>query len=56
VVIGTQFLSFGVNWPGIPGDDEPFKNQAYADDLFTLGDLAQAVEGETLDWEDDDEE
>jgi hypothetical protein len=56
VVIGTQFLSFGVEWPGIPGDDKAFKNQAYADDLFTLGEFAQAVDGESFDWEDDDEE
>lgn len=57
VVVGTQFLSFGVDWPGIPGDDKPFKNQAYPDDLFTDFDFHQAVNGETLDWgEDDDEE
>jgi hypothetical protein len=56
VVIGTQFLSFGVDWPGIPGDDEPFRNQAYADDLFTLGEFTQAVDGESFDWEEDDDE
>ncbi|HMP57761.1 MAG TPA: hypothetical protein PKD86_00285 [Gemmatales bacterium] len=56
VVIGTQFLSFGVDWPGIPGDDKAFKNQAYADDLFTLGEFAQAVDGESFDWEEDDDE
>lgn len=56
MVIGTQFLSFGVDWPGIPGDDKAFKNQAYADDLFTLGEFAQAVDGESFDWEEDDDE
>ncbi len=56
VVIETQFLSFDVDWPGIPGDDKAFKNQTYVDDLFTLSDFNETVEGESFDWEDDDEE
>ncbi len=56
VVIGTQFLSFGVEWPGIPGDDKAFKNQVYEDDLFTHGDYAHAVDGESFHWEEDENE
>ncbi|MEO6811926.1 MAG: hypothetical protein ABI353_22685 [Isosphaeraceae bacterium] len=39
MVIVTQFLSFAVDWPGIPGDDEPFRNHAYPGDLSTLGEF-----------------
>jgi hypothetical protein len=50
-VVETQFLPFDVNWPGIPGDDKPFKNQVYEDDLFSLSDLSNATDGELLEWE-----
>ena len=53
-IVDTQVIPFTMNWPGIPGDDKPFKNQVYEDDLFTHSDLASAVDGETLDWEEAD--
>jgi hypothetical protein len=49
--IGTTFLGFGVSWPGVPGDEEPFKNQTYADDLFTRSDFARAIDGARIDWD-----
>jgi hypothetical protein len=54
-VVDTQFTAFDVNWPGIPGDDKPFKNQVYEDDLFTYSALASAVDGEAFDYEEADD-
>lgn len=51
-VIGTDFLTFDIPWPGIPGDDMPFKNKSYSDDLFTRSELDAAVDGVPFDWED----
>ena len=53
-VIGTEFLAFDVSWPGVPGDDMEFKNQTYADDLFSTSELAAAVDGTPYKWESDD--
>ena len=53
-VVSTEFISFNVQWPGIPGDDLPFKNQSYEEDLFTLAGLGSVVRGEDLEWGDDD--
>lgn len=53
-VIGTEFLAFDVSWPGVPDDDMPFKNQAYAEDLFTSSELAVAVDGLSINWESKD--
>ena len=53
-IISTEFLNFDVTWPGIPGDDLPFKNQSYEEDLFSLAGLGRVVKGEDLDWEDDE--
>lgn len=55
-VIDTQFLPFDIRWSGIPGDDKPFKNQVYENDLFSLYDLAQATEGEEIDWDEAEDE
>jgi hypothetical protein len=55
-VVSTDFLNFDVTWPGIPGDDLPFKNQSYEEDLFTLAGLEGIVRGEDLDWEDEDDD
>lgn len=55
-VIDTQFLPFDIRWIGIPGDDKPFKNQVYENDLFSLYDLAQATEGEEIDWDEAEDE
>ena len=55
-VVSCEFLSFDVAWPGIPGDDLPFKNQSYEEDLFSLAGLESVVRGEALDWGDDEDE
>ena len=55
-VVSSEFLNFDVAWPGIPGDDLPFKNQSYEEDLFTLAGLGSVVRGEDLDWEDDEDD
>lgn len=54
-VIDTEMLAFGVNWPGIPGDTKPFANTTYDLDLFSRSEYDDALAGEDLDWEDDDE-
>jgi hypothetical protein len=56
-VINTTLLTFLMKWPGIPGDDKPYTNQAQEDELFTL-EVERAIGGESLedgDFEDEDE-
>lgn len=55
-VIDVQLVTFDVDWAGIPGDEKPFKNQAYQEDLFTLSEREQAIAGEQLDWDELEEE
>lgn len=51
-VIGAEMVKVQVNWAGIPGDNKPFRNQVYAEDLFTLAALQHARTGEDIEWED----
>ena len=54
MVISTEFLNFDVSWAGIPGDDKPFKNVVYEDDLFSFSSLERLNSGEDDDdWDDD---
>ncbi|MCC9602873.1 hypothetical protein LOC67_20175 [Stieleria sp. JC731] len=54
-VISTEFISFDVTWPGIPGDTKEFKNVSYEEDLFTLTHLSKFDSGEDdFDWDDDE--
>jgi hypothetical protein len=56
-VIDARFLNVDVSWPGIQGDEKPFKNQVAEEDLFTLADLFEAVSGdENLEDEAEDHE
>ena len=57
LVISTDFLSFDVEWPGIPGDEIDFRNQEYEEDLFSLAELGSLQEGEDgLDWDDESDD
>jgi hypothetical protein len=55
-IINAEFLSFGIEWPGVPDDDEPFKNVSYQDDLFTKVEFDHARDGEPLAWEADEDD
>lgn len=55
-IIETQLLPFSINWLGVEDDVKPFKNQEYEDDLFTYSDFTKAVAGESIDWDDLEEE
>jgi hypothetical protein len=44
-----------VEWLGIPGDSKPFTNTTYEMDLFSRSEYDDALAGDGLDWEDDDE-
>lgn len=55
-IIDTRLLNFSVEWPGIPGDDLPFKNETYEDDWFSLESLSEATGGDEFDWGEDDDE
>lgn len=56
-VIKVQLTTFNVDWIGIKGDDKPFKNEAYPEDLFTITELDESITGEELDWDEwEDEE
>jgi hypothetical protein len=55
-VIDTQLLAFDVDWPGIPGDNKPFTNLTYEKDLFSSLEYDDALAGDDLDWEDDNDD
>lgn len=55
-VIGTELLAFGVDWPGIPGDNKPFTNTTYDRDLFSRSEYDDALAGDDLNGDEDDEE
>jgi hypothetical protein len=50
-VIDVELARVQVEWAGIPGDNKPFRNQVYAEDLFTFAALQQARAGEEIEWE-----
>jgi len=56
MVLSTEFISFDVTSPGIPGDEMPFKNQTYEEDLFTMAELRSHKDGQPLDWDEEDED
>jgi len=55
-VIDIQLVTFDVDWLGIPGDDKPFKNEVYEEDLFTIGEWSESLSGEELEWEEWEDE
>jgi hypothetical protein len=55
-VIDTGLLAFDVDWPGIPGDNKPFTNTTYDLDLFSRSEYDDALAGDDLDREEDDDE
>ena len=56
LVISTNFISFDVEWVGIPDDEMTFGNQFYDDDLFTLAELNRLIKGQLIDWDGDEED
>lgn len=46
IILDTRLLGVEVIWPGIPGDEKPFRNEAHPEDLFTLAEFRAAIEGE----------
>jgi hypothetical protein len=57
-IVDVQLITFEVDWLGIEGDDKPFKNEVYPEDLFTWAERTESVAGEELEWdawEDEDE-
>jgi hypothetical protein len=54
-VIDAALMRIGMRWPGVP-DDKKTVGEPTPDDLFTLLDLAESVEGEEIEWMDDDED
>lgn len=55
-VISTEFLSFGIEWPGVPDDQEPFKNVSYQDNLFTKAEFDHARDGKPMTTDEDEDE
>jgi hypothetical protein len=48
-VIEAAFAQIEMIWPGVPGDQKTVDTPP-SEDLFTLLDLAEAVEGEEIEW------
>jgi len=55
-LIQSSMVTFDMHWPGIDGDDKPFRNQVLEEDLFTLIDREEAASGEEIDWDEFEEE
>ena len=55
-IISTEFLYFDMNWPGVPGDDKSFANVAYEDDLFTKAEYQRVIGGDSITWDEFDEQ
>ena len=55
-IIDVQLITFDVDWIGIEGDDKPFKNEVYPEDLFSFAAWQESVAGEELDWDEWEEE
>jgi hypothetical protein len=55
-VIESELVTFSVSWPGIPGDVRPFETDVREEDLFTLSELNEAVSGDEVEWEEEEEE
>jgi hypothetical protein len=51
ITINAELLQFDIDWAGIPNDTKPFKNASYQEDLLTLAELAEAITGEEVDWD-----
>lgn len=56
LVISTDFISFDVEWPGIPNDEMAFINQSYDEDLFTTAEWNRLTDRESVTWNDEDED
>lgn len=54
-VIEAAFMRIAMKWPGVPGDEKTVGGPP-PDDLFTLADLAETVEGEEIEWTEEDED
>lgn len=50
-VIDVALVPFEIEWIGIPGDEKPFKNEVYEDDLFSMVEKSESLSGEELEWE-----
>ena len=51
LVIGTTLVQADVEWPGIPGDHQPFRNVTIPENLFSLQERDEILGDE---WDDDD--
>lgn len=54
--IDSRFLSFDIEWPGVPGDEKLFTNQTYEEDLFTKAEFSNAISGGSIDWDEFDDD
>ena len=55
-VVDVQMVALDIEWIGIPGDENEFKNEVYEEDLFTLSEREEAIAGEELDWNEAEED
>ncbi|MBI4549273.1 MAG: hypothetical protein HY707_14940 [Ignavibacteriae bacterium] len=55
-ILAAKLITVSIKWPGIPNDNKPFRNDVSEEDLFTSAELAEAMEGEAIDWDELEEE
>ncbi len=63
IKVGTQslicdstLLTQQLRWPGVPDDEKDFRNQEYAEDLFSVAEFEAALRGDPLEDDDEDED
>ena len=54
-VIEVELLKFDIEWAGISDDVKAFRNDSYQDNLFSLAELSDAMSGEEMEEEFDEE-
>ena len=56
-MVDPRLVTIDVNWPGIPDDEKPFRNEAHPEDLFSLAEFKAVTEYDAgLDGEESDDE
>lgn len=56
LIVQTEMMSAEVRWPGVPDDAESFRHIRYEDDLFTYTEYQAALDVETSDFDEREED
>jgi hypothetical protein len=55
-IVSAEIITVNVTWPGILGDIKHVDTEQRIDDLFSLAEFHEAIEGEDLEWDEEEAE